>query len=275
MKDEINRLGALRFAEESNRNLVDFFSIDTLPSQDVKDPSKKKKRCVRQMSHSAHKELTEHNKIDPNVQKILWEQPPCANTKLVPRKLSLCIGMPVMIRNNIAMELCMTKGQEGFVYGWQSLSVDGVDILDTLFVQLHDPPTPVKLDDLPLNVVPLAKNTVTTTCHLPDDSSIAVSHSHPDVLPNFAMTDFASQGKTRKNNVVDLRYSRSHQGYYTPLSRGTSAAGTLILGGFHLSKITGGASGALRQEFRELKLLDDTTTLHYENKLPRNIVMAD
>ena len=95
LKDEINCLGALRFAEESNCNLVDFFSIDMLPSQDVKDPSKKKKRYVRQMSHSAHKELMEHNKIDPNVQKILWEQPPCANTKLVPGKLSLCIGMPV------------------------------------------------------------------------------------------------------------------------------------------------------------------------------------
>ena len=275
LKDEINHLGALRFAEESNRNLVDFFSIDTLPSQDVKDTRSNKRRCVRRMPHRARKELTEHGKINPNIQKILWEQPPCANTKLVPGKLSLCVGMPVMIRNNIATELCMTKGQEGFVYGWQSLSVDGVDVLDTLFVLLHDPPTPVKLDGLPLNVVPLAKNTITTTCHLPDDSSLSISRSQPDVLPNFAMTDFASQGKTRGNNVVDLRYSRSHQGYYTSLSRGTSAAGTLILGGFHPSKITGGASGALRQEFRELELLDDITTLHYENKLPRNIAMAD
>ena len=68
---------------------------------------------------------------------------------------------------------------------------------------------------------------------------------------------------------------RSHQGYYTSLSRGTSAAGTLILGGFCPSKITRGASGALRQEFQELKLLDEITTLHYENKLPRKIAMAD
>ena len=28
--------------------------------------------------------------------------------------------MPVMIRNNDATELCITKGQEGFVVGWQS-----------------------------------------------------------------------------------------------------------------------------------------------------------
>ena len=273
LKDEINRLGALRFAQESNQNLADFFSIDTLPSEDAKDGrGTNRKRRIRRKPRS---ELTENGKVKPNIQKILWEQPPCANTKLVPGKLSLCVGMPVMIRNNIATELCMTKGQEGFVYGWQSRSINGVNTLDTLFVQLRDPPTPVTLDGLPLNVVPLAKNSISTTCHLPDDSSLDISRSQPDVLPNFSMTDFASQGKTRVNNVVDLRYTRSHQGYYTSLSRGTSAAGTLILGGFHPSKITGGASGALRQEFRELELLDEITMLHYENKLSRKIAMAD
>jgi hypothetical protein len=29
-------------------------------------------------------------------------------------------SMPVMIRNNDATELCITKGQEGYVVGWQS-----------------------------------------------------------------------------------------------------------------------------------------------------------
>ena len=116
LKDEINHLGALRFAQESNQKLVDFFSIDCLPSEDVK-VSKGRRRHVRQ---KPYEELTEHGKIKLNIQKILWEQLPCANTKLVPGKLLLYIGMPVMIRNNIATELCITKGQEGFVYGWQS-----------------------------------------------------------------------------------------------------------------------------------------------------------
>ena len=153
------------------------------------------------------------------------------------------------------------------MYGWQSQSINNTNTLDTLFIQLHDPPAPVKLDRLPLNIVRLAKNSITTTCNLLDDSLLDISCSQPDILPNFAMTDFASQGKTQGNNVVDLRYTQSHQGYYTLLSCGTSATGTLILGRFHPSKITGGASGALRQEFCELELLDDITTLHYENKL--------
>jgi len=273
LKDKINRLGALRFAQESNQNLVDFFLIDTLPSEDVKDGSgASKKWCVRR---KPCREFTEHGKIKPNIQKIIWEQPPCTNTKLVPGKLSLCVGMPVMIRNNFAMELCMTKGQEGFVYAWQSQSINSVNTLDMLFVLLSDPPMLVKLDGLPLNIVLLAKNSVSTTCNLLDDSSLNISRSQAELLPNFAMTDFASQGKTRRNNVVDLRYAWSHQGYYTSLSCSTSAAGTLILGGFHPSKITSGASGALRQEFHKLELLDEITTLHYEHKLLRKIAMAN
>jgi hypothetical protein len=43
------------------------------------------------------------------------------------------------------------------------------------------------------------------------------------------------------------------------------------LQGFSEHKITCGASGYLRQEFRELELLDDITKLFYENKLPNNI----
>jgi hypothetical protein len=35
--------------------------------------------------------------------------------------------------------------------------------------------------------------------------------------------------------------------------------------------ITGGCSGALRQEFRELELLDEITRLHYIHKLPENV----
>lgn len=80
------------------------------------------------------------------------------------------------------------------------------------------------------------------------------------------MTDYTSQGKTRKWNVVDLQNSDSHQSYYTALSRSSSAAGTLILQGFDARKVTGGASGALRQEFRELELLDEITRLRYEGK---------
>lgn len=181
-----------------------------------------------------------------------------------------------MIRNNSATEMCITKGQEAFVYDWWSHKLaNGKEVLDTLFVELANPPSPVKMEGLPLNVVPLTRTSVVTNCKLPDDTSITISRSQIEALPNFAMTDYASQGKTRPVNVADLCHCRSHQGYYTALSRSATAAGTLILTSFHPSKVTGGASGALRQEFRELELLDNITRLRFNDKIPGSITMAD
>jgi hypothetical protein len=62
--------------------------------------------------------LLKITKLTNYIQELLWEQPPSATEKLVAGKLYLCIGMPVMIRNNSATELCITKGQEGTVAGW-------------------------------------------------------------------------------------------------------------------------------------------------------------
>ena len=47
------------------------------------------------------------------------------------------------------------------------------------------------------------------------------------------------------------------------VSRSATAEGTLILQGFDAWQVAGGCSGALRQEFRELELLDDVTRLRY------------
>src|ERR1700683_3635248 len=85
------------------------------------------------------------------------------------------------------------------------------------------------------------------------------------------MTDYTSQGKTRPNNPVDLSNCRSHQSYYTCLSRSATASGTVIVQSFSPRLITCGASGYLRQEFRELELLDEISKLRYEGKLPDHI----
>jgi Helitron helicase-like domain at N-terminus/PIF1-like helicase len=270
-KDEINRLGGQRFAKETGQNLMHFFSIDTVPSSNESEGDEQKNKFTTHRKRSI-----KYNSIPAKIQEALWEQPTCANTKLIPGKLSICLGMPIMIRNNAATEMCITKGQEAIVHAWDShKAADGRDVLDTLFVELTNPPTPVKLDGLPLNVIPLTRTSVTTSCRLPDDTSLTVSRSQVEALPNFAMTDYASQGKTRPYNVVDLSQCRSHQSYYTALSRSATAAGTLILNTIHPSKITGGASGALRQEFRELELLDNITTLIFNEKLPRKVAMGD
>jgi hypothetical protein len=168
LKDKINCLGSIRFACESGQDLVDFVSLDSIPSEDIETTKHKRKLAGR-------KRQVKHGKIPLNIQKVLWDQPACANTKLILGKLPLCIGMPVMIRNNAATEMCITKGQEAVVYGWQEVEgLDGMNVLDTLFVKLQNPPTPVNLDGLPQDVVPLTRNSVTTCCSLPDDTTLTI-----------------------------------------------------------------------------------------------------
>ena len=144
-------------------------------------------------------------------------------------------------------------------------------VLDTLFVQLTSPPHVVKLDGLPENVVPIAKMSQTIECTMKSDQIRKVECEQCCVLPNFSMTDYGSQGKTCPYNPVDLQHSNSHQSYYTCLSCSASAEGTLIVQSFQPSVITGGCSGWLRQEFRDLELLDEITRLRFLSQLDPEI----
>jgi Helitron helicase-like domain at N-terminus/PIF1-like helicase len=265
-KDKINQLGCERFAKETNQNLTNFYSVDKWGKE--KDLAEKNKwgksKVTSKVKHKS-------NIIDYDDQLEIWKLRHGA-TEHFPSKLSLCVGMPVMIRNNDATELCITKGQEGFVVGWQSTKgPHNKQVLDTLFVKLDNPPQTINIPGLPENVVPIVKSTKTVTCVFPSDLKESVERQQVWVLPNFAMTAHASQGKTRPYSVVHLNSCRTHMAYYTALSRSASAAGTIIIQGFDSNVITKGCSGYLRQEFREHEILDDITRLKYEGKLPTSI----
>ena len=265
-KDRINQLGCERFAADTNQKLTNFYSVDNWGKDS--DPAVKIKWGK---SKSASKTNHKSSQIDFDEQREIWKLNHAA-TEHFPGKLSLCIGMPVMIRNNDATELCITKGQEGFVVGWQSTKgPHDKRALDTLFVKLDNPPQTIQIPDLPENVAPIVKSTKTISCQFPSDLKESVERQQVCILPNFAMTAHASQGKTRPYNVVHLNSCHSHMSYYTALSRSASAAGTIIIQGFDANMITRGCSGYLRQEFREQELLDDITRLKYEGQLPEHI----
>ncbi|KAF8581050.1 hypothetical protein K439DRAFT_1316118, partial [Ramaria rubella] len=160
----------------------------------------------------------------------------------------ICHGMPVLVKHNIATPCCVTNGAEETVGGWKSFKLTkDKKVLDTLFVKFKNPPIPIKLDGLPMNVVPIGRAAQDITCRLPNDDTLTVTRQQVQVLPNFSMTDYGCQGRTRPNNVVDLGVCLTHQSYYTCLSRSASASGTVILQNFEPNKIMGGASGWLRQ----------------------------
>ncbi|KAJ6549428.1 hypothetical protein DFH09DRAFT_1502328 [Mycena vulgaris] len=181
--------------------------------------------------------------------------------------------MPIMIRNNDATELCITKGQEATVVGWDSsMGPFGQLVLDTLFLKLVDPPKNINVPGLPENVIPMTKSVVNLTCTLTNDMVVSISREQTQVLPNFGMTDYSAQGKTRDWNVVDLTRCRTHMSYYTALSRSSTSEGTVIVKEpDDWSIITKGLSGHLRQEFREIDLLDEITELRYSDQLPPEV----
>ncbi|KAH7905818.1 hypothetical protein BJ138DRAFT_975675, partial [Hygrophoropsis aurantiaca] len=261
-KDRINELGAQRFAIDNVCELVEFFSDDQWSFGD--DVQSAGKGEIKKTLMTTHKSSI----ISKSDQELLWSLSPHTSDHIAAR-LDLCIGMPVMIRNNDATELCITKGQEGKVAGWQSgIGSKGQRVLETLFVSLINPPTSVQIEGLPPNVVPISKSLHTVPVRLPNDTVKQVKREQVNVLINCAMTDYASQGKTCPFNVVDLQHCASHQSYYTCLSRSASAEGTVIMQNFDRRKITGGASGWLRQEYRMLELLDEITLMKYEDRLP-------
>jgi len=102
-KDKLNALGCERFAEDTGQTLTGFYSIDKWGKE--VDPATKVKWGK---NHKASKLKHTSNEIDYNDQLEIWKLPHCASENIA-GKLSLCIGMPVMIRNNDATELCITK----------------------------------------------------------------------------------------------------------------------------------------------------------------------
>ena len=256
-KDKINDLGCERYAADTGQKLTTFYSLDKLAGGNTSSTGAN--------SQGGTELLTSER------QETLWSSPPCTSDH-VPGCLKLCIGMPVMIRHNDATELCITKGQEEHVVGWDSREdQEGRLFLETLFVKLENPPKEVKIEGLPVNVVPIPKSSTTVTCLLPNDKKIVVNRQQVVVLPNFSMTDYASQGKTRPVNLVDLTHCLRFQSFYTCLSQSASAAGTVIIQGFDSKHITKGISGFLRQEFRELEMLNIITELNYNRQLPSGV----
>ncbi|KAE9386532.1 hypothetical protein BT96DRAFT_1084033 [Gymnopus androsaceus JB14] len=252
-KDKINRLGCIRFASDTQQELTVFLSDDTI------SPKTEKKKD----SKSKNSKTSTINTISKDLQEILWDLPP---------SLSLCRGMPVIIRYNVATEMSITKGQCAMVYAWhEGKGAFGQRVLDVLFVLLDNPPTSVHIKGLPCNVVPLIRHKTKAQVQLPDDTMLWITRNQVDVLPGFSMTAHASQGQSLSPNAMDLNTLSDHHAIYTALSRSWSADKTVILQGFDSSKLTRGASGQLRREYREIEILNDITQLRFEGKLPAEV----
>ncbi|KAF9488227.1 hypothetical protein BDN71DRAFT_1403563 [Pleurotus eryngii] len=264
-RDVINEIGIERFASERKLDLIEFFSEDTLVTEED---------GVRRSQGASNKtEKQSQVKLSRAVQDLLWEQSPGTNSKKIAGKLRLCYGMHIILKYNFATELCMVNGQRATVVGWHdTFGTFGQRVLDTLFIHLTNPTKNVNIPNLPTNVVPVVKTTNKIQAMTPSGHTFTLSRQQVEIAYDFAMTDYVSQGYTRINNAVSLADLRTHQGYYMALSRSSSARGTIIIQGFDHTKIVGRCSRALTREFRELELLDEISKRQYEGVLPLEVI---
>ena len=77
-KDEMNRLGAIRFAQETSQSLVDFYSDDSPCGTQTDTEKVRGVKCVGEVSDK--------------MRDALWSQPPSSSDKHISGKLSICIG---------------------------------------------------------------------------------------------------------------------------------------------------------------------------------------
>ncbi|EIW54749.1 uncharacterized protein TRAVEDRAFT_130473 [Trametes versicolor FP-101664 SS1] len=245
-RDAINSVGVSQFAADTGANLYHFHSLDKWGRAKNLNSIRRAQREYQSVVDPMR--LTDN--VDSRLQQVIWDLNP-SMTEHQAGVLSLCENMPVLLKYNEATELCATNGAEAVVDSWDSHHLpSGQEVLDTLYVCLTAPPRNVQLPGLPLNVIPLTRSKKTVKCILPiNDTVLSIQRDQVMVLPNFAMTDYASQGRTRPDNVVHFEYCKNHQAVYTCLSRGSSLEGTLIIGPVDASKLTGGPSKALRREF--------------------------
>src|SRR6202050_5788770 len=99
-------MGSERFATEMGQTLTTFYAKDQWPED---DDARKRKIWTKQKIKNPKRKS---NVLDPALQKALWTLPH-GSTEHVPGKLSICVGMPIMLRHNAATECCITKGAEG------------------------------------------------------------------------------------------------------------------------------------------------------------------
>jgi len=164
------------------------FKFDTLGNYIKQSMVCSQSFCHFEQDHDARKEKSglrkkiknpkqKSNVLDPALQKALWTLPH-GSIEHVPGKLSICVGMPIMLHHNEATECCITKGAEGTVECWQaSIGPHNMPMLDTLFIKLSNPPKTVQIEGLPDNVVPITRQSTKITCKLWNDDVVTINRN--------------------------------------------------------------------------------------------------
>ena len=123
-RDYLNEVGSLRFAREKKVKLHTFYAVDTFSNSKIPD----------NQSMFQYNPLRSGNAIPKDqADKVLDIEP--GYTQSIAGKLTICKGMPVILKKNDATELNVTNGAEAIVRDWKFTTLpDGRNVLDVIFV---------------------------------------------------------------------------------------------------------------------------------------------
>lgn len=179
--------------------------------------------------------------------------------------LPLVPGMKVMITENVALAQSVVNGAEGTLVSVKyRKDSSGNKFAICAFVKI--PGSGVKIDGLPVDVVPIIPTSTQFTYISPQGAKFHISRSQLPLLPAYAYTDYKAQGRTLKIAIVDLADCTSLQSVYVMLSRVKSLGGLAILRWFKSTKLYQNLQEEFRNEFNRLRRLHEETEEWFGNR---------
>jgi ATP-dependent DNA helicase PIF1 len=232
VRDLLNRELSLNYGNTVHRPVHDYYAKDSFKSKPLNEELQKRTWYIRSTL-----------------------------TKDAIGRLPLCIGMRVMIMENIALKAAVVNGAEGILRKIKySVDDKGRRYADCAYVEV----TQVVDGKSTRKVVPIVPETSYFNYTSDTGLTFSISRSQLPLLPSYAYTDYKSQGRSLKKAILDLNGCMSLQSVYVMLSRATSLKSIAVLRSFNPRTLNSRLGEEFREEFARLEALDAETTLAWE-----------
>jgi ATP-dependent DNA helicase PIF1 len=196
-------------------------------------------------------------RVDLPLQKRLWKLR-SRLTKDALGELPLCIGMQVVITENIAIKASVVNGARGLVEQiLYDVDEDDNRYIKCVFISLEA--TDMRAHGMESKWVPIFPVASTFVYKSPEGVNYSVTRSQAPLLPAYASVDYKVQGRSMNLVNVDLSDCRSLQSVYVMLSRATSLDSLCVLRPFPAAKLFKRMAQEFRDEFARLERLHTET----------------
>jgi len=232
-KDALNERSSRDFAHKSNQNLHLYYAMDKRMGNVIDDEE------LKSALHSYHSGKTEQR------------------LGILP----LVEGMPVMICQNYDVEHGIVNGCTGTLKKVRySVDENGHRHAHSCVIKSESTDGPALPHLQELEIVALEDEVTMTFIHPHSHKKCSIKRTQLPIMPAFAITAHKSQGNTLESAILDIESCHSIEAVYVMLSQVKSSDRIRILRPFQQSKITSRPSEDLRNEFKRLHHLSESSS---------------